>query len=139
MTYTTLQSDVADYLHRTDLTAKIPGFISRAESALFRELNIKDVQAMVDDVTDEDFITLPADFGSIARLTTTVAGSERTVDYVTPTDQGSTRYSFEAGGIRLQNAGNGTAYKLYYTPVIAPLLSVEYLSGVCWSWPVSAW
>jgi hypothetical protein len=122
-TYATLQADVADYLHRTDLTAKIPGFIARAEATMFRELNIKDIQTVVDDVTDEDYITLPADFGSIVRLTTTKAGVERTVDFVSPTERytNQNQYSFEAGGIRLFGSGNGTAYNLYYTPVIEPL------------------
>ena len=126
-TYATLQTDIADYLHRTDLTAQIPGFIARAESAMFRELNVKDIQTMVDDTTDEDFITLPTDFAFVIRLTTTVGGVEHTLDYVSPTDaytgDQSTKYTFEQGGIRILGAGNGTAYQLYYTPAISALSS----------------
>lgn len=123
MTYTQLQADIADYLHRTDLTAKIPGFIARAESTMFRELNIKDIQTVYEDVTDEDFIVLPRDFGRIVRLTMSVGGAEQTLDYVSPTriKASAKQYGFESGGIRIFGAGNNADYKLYYTPVILPL------------------
>jgi hypothetical protein len=45
------------------------------------------------------------------------------VEFVSPTERytNQNQYSFEAGGIRLFGSGNGTAYNLYYTPVIEPL------------------
>ena len=125
MTYTQLQADIADHMHRTDLTAKIPGFIALAESAMLRELNIKEIQTTATGTTIADLITLPADFGALVRLTTTVAGIEKTIDYVAPTEtyanSNADRYGFESGGLRIYGAGTGTAYTLYYTPVIEPL------------------
>ena len=47
MTYATLQTDVATYLHRNDLTALIPAFVERAEAVLFRELQVKDLATSV--------------------------------------------------------------------------------------------
>lgn len=121
MTYATLQTDIADYLQRTDLTAKIPSFIALAETSMFREINIKDIQTAVD-LTGE-YLTLPVDFGSVVRLTTTVGATESTLDYISPVDRRSDRhvgsYGFENGKIRVY--GGITSVRLYYTPVIAPL------------------
>lgn len=36
MNYTTLQAAITDYLHRTDLAAKLPDFIGLAEAEIFR-------------------------------------------------------------------------------------------------------
>ena len=44
MTYTTLKTAIAENMHRTDLTTKIPDFIALAEAFLFRELNIRDLE-----------------------------------------------------------------------------------------------
>jgi len=63
MTYATLQTDVADYLHRDDLTAKMPTFVAQAEAMLFRELNLKNLETSVTGTTTDGLITLPTDFG----------------------------------------------------------------------------
>lgn len=39
-TYANLQTEVANYLHRSDLTAKIPGFITLAEAEMKRLLRV---------------------------------------------------------------------------------------------------
>ena len=118
-TFATLQTDIADYLHRTDLTDKIPGFIALAESAIFRELNIRDIQATDEGTTYDDIVDLPSDFHALVRLTTTVGGVETSMDYASE-GQG---YNYAEGGIRVADAGTGTEYKMYYTPVIRPLSS----------------
>ena len=123
MTYTQLQTDIAGYLHRTDLAAKIPGFIALAESAMFRELNIKDIQVLDEGQTSEGFIYFPADFAFVVRLTVTTGGVERTLDYIAPTESDKDGYTFEQGGIRI--FGPDTAYNLYYTPVIAALSDLK--------------
>ena len=51
MNYDELKTDVAAYLHRTDLTDKLAGFIERAESYLFRELAIKELEVSVSGTT----------------------------------------------------------------------------------------
>lgn len=125
MNYTMLQADIADYLQRTDLTAKIPSFIALAETSMFREINIKDIQTAVTLATVGEYLTLPADFGSIVRLTTTVGSIEKTLDYISPVERRSDghigNYGFENGQIRVYGAGSTTTVKLYYTPLIAPL------------------
>lgn len=127
MSYTTLKADIATYLHRTDLTAVIPTFISRAESYLFRELQAKQLQLSDEGTTTGQYITLPADFGSVSRITITHGGVERTLDYQalptasTTSDAFPRFYSLEENKLRIWGAGDGQAYNLLYVPAFVAL------------------
>lgn len=127
MSYTTLQADVADYLHRTDLTTQIPGFISRAESFLFRELRIKQTEISVTGVTVGGYALLPTDFGSVSRISVSSSGSSLTLDYLSLAEATSAidtypkYYSFENGQLRIWGTADGQAYTLYYVPAITAL------------------
>lgn len=128
MTYATLQTDIADNLHRTDLTTKIPGFISRAEAFMFRELNVRDLETSTTGTTTGGLITLPADFAYLVKITTTYGGREYTLDYGSdPRAETATSglpygYTMESGALRLYpEAGTGYAYKIYYGADVAPL------------------
>ena len=44
VTYLDLQSEVSNYLHRSDLTNYIPDFIQLAETKIFRRLRTKDME-----------------------------------------------------------------------------------------------
>ena len=124
MNYATLQTDVASYLHRTDLTAFLPGFVERAEAFLFRELPIKDLTTKVAGTTTGEYFTLPSDLGSISKVTVTIGSSEVALDYMAQPVSYSTTYpefySFDNGQGRIWGA-SGQAYTLYYTPNIAAL------------------
>lgn len=128
MNYSSLQTDIATYLHRTDLTADIAGFIERAEAFLFRELVLTDLETSASGTTSGGVITLPADFGNVRRLTVTSYGIERNLDYKSPHDNNTCQgdapasYSFEGGALRLfPDAGTGYPYTLYYTPILTAL------------------
>jgi hypothetical protein len=127
MTYTTLQADIASYFHRTDLTAVIPNFITTAESFLFRELRVKELQIMVTGTTTDGYVTLPTDFGSVAKLTTTYGGVERSLDYVAQAESSvsnfgnPSNYSLDNNKLRIWSAGTNQAYTLYYVPKISNL------------------
>ena len=127
MNYATLQTDVAAYLHRTDLTDKLAGFIERAESYLFRELAIKELELSVSGTTTGGYGALPTDFGTVSRITVTSNGSTRNLDYKAlaevPTEVTAYPlfYALETNQIRIWGAGDGQAYTLYYKPAIEPL------------------
>lgn len=128
MTYTTLKADIADYLHRDNLTTQIPTFIELAESYMFRELNVQELQTSVTGTTIAGgYVTLPADFGSIARITVTEGSWTTNLDYMAVPDVSSTVqvhpqfYSLENNQIRIIGAGADQAYTLFYTPDIQPL------------------
>mgnify|MGYP006349040235 FL=1 len=127
MNYSELKTQVANYLHRTDLTAQIPTFIELAEAYLFRELHIKEMQISVDGTTTGGYAALPSDFGSVGRIAVTYQGASRSFDYVaepnTPvaTTAYPLSYSLEANQLRIWGAADGQAYTLYYTPAIQNL------------------
>lgn len=127
MNYTDLKTQVANYLHRTDLTTQIPTFIELAEAYLFREFNIKEIETSVSGTTTDSYVTLPADFGSVSRVEVTYAGATRSLDYVaqpevaTQTTVYPNAYSMENNKLRIWGAATGQAYTLYYVPDIQPL------------------
>ncbi len=73
-TYVELQSAVSNWLGgRTDLTARIPEFITLCEAKLNRELFVRQMETRstttVDTTdTEPEFITLPTDFQSMRRI-----------------------------------------------------------------------
>jgi hypothetical protein len=130
-TYATLQDAVASYLHRTDLAALIPNFISLAEATLLREISIPETEASVDGVTVGGYALLPNDFGTLSKLAITYAGATRLLDYIaladvsTATDANPGYYSFQNGKLRIYGTGSGQAYTLYYIPAIVPLSTIN--------------
>lgn len=125
MNYTTLQADVADYLHRTDLGTVMPSLIERAEAYMFRELQVKDMGLSVAGTTTGEYASLPADFGSVSRVTIVIGSTEVSLDYQSQNANSSTTYpqyyALENNQLRLFGAGTGQAYTLYYLPKIQPL------------------
>lgn len=130
MTYATLQTEIAENAHRTDLTAKIPDFISLAEDFIFRELNIRDLETSTTGTTAGGLITLPTDFSYLVKVTTTYGGREYTLDYGSdPRAESATSglpygYTMESGALRLYpQAGTGYAYTIYYGATVSRLSS----------------
>jgi len=127
MNYTTLQAEIASYLHRGDLGSKIPTFIGLAEAFLFRELNVKDLQTSTTLTTTGEYASLPADFGSLSKIEVTVGGKTYALDYqsdpqrYTDPDAYPHKFAFENGQIRVFGAGTGTTLTLYYVPKIEAL------------------
>lgn len=65
-TYTGLCAAVADYLARSDLTARIPGFITLAESVIKREVRRKTVRKQID--VSEEETKLPSDCSELRSI-----------------------------------------------------------------------
>jgi len=63
-TYSDLQTSIANYLARSDLTSQIPDFITFAENRLRRELRIRQMLKSVTTATvkDDSTVELPSDF-----------------------------------------------------------------------------
>lgn len=64
-TYANLQAEVIDWLHRPNLSAKVPSFIKLAEAAINRKLNIspKETTAALVTVPGSRFVVRPTDMG----------------------------------------------------------------------------
>lgn len=61
-TYNDLQSAVADWLNRQDLTARIPDFISLAEARFNRALRTRDMIKQETTTTSNAFVPVPEDW-----------------------------------------------------------------------------
>ena len=64
--YSTLQTAIANWLHRSDLTATIPDFIALAESRINRVLSARgtETESVLTATAHSEFVDLPADFGA---------------------------------------------------------------------------
>lgn len=61
-TYSELQSAIADWLNRADLTTVIPNFIVLAEAKMNRELRTRDMLTRANATSDKECVALPTDF-----------------------------------------------------------------------------
>jgi len=74
--YTELQSSVADFLNRDDLTSIIPDFISLAETKVNREVRHWRMERRSTANLDTQFTSLPDDFIEPIRLTLNTANTK---------------------------------------------------------------
>src|SRR3569833_4709674 len=83
-TYADLQTQVATWLHRDDLTAYIPDFITLFEAAAARRLRVRPMETTATLTPSSGSVALPTDYLAWRRLTWT--GSTRVdLSYVHPT------------------------------------------------------
>lgn len=83
--YSELQTSIANFLARDDLTAQIPDFISLAESRMSREMNARsqEKRATATLVSGDAFVSLPTDLRSI-RLVKLNTSPKEVLEYYTP-------------------------------------------------------
>lgn len=105
-TYAELQTSVANFLARDDLTAQIPDFIALAEARMGRELDTRSQikRATAETVAGAEFIDLPTDLRKIQGIKIN-SNPVKLLDYATPYDY----YNL--------TPSNGTGTPSYYTVV----------------------
>jgi hypothetical protein len=132
-TYSSLQSFVADFLARDDLTTQIPTFISLAEQRMSRELQIALLERVAQSnvSANQQFIALPTDLRGIRELARVDADGTRTaLRYLTPAQldvrkldgtnpTATTHYSISANDI-----------ELYAVPTAETTIEIIYDEGV---------
>ena len=125
-TYTELKSDIATYLHRSDLTDVIPAFISLAQKRIVRDLIQRGGHAKLEASSSitptANVATLPADFESIRSLVTGDSSPVRI--QAIPLDVLNSSYSVSGTGhayakqgdtiILSPDAGDSTVTLYYY-------------------------
>lgn len=84
--YANLQSSVANWLARTDLTAVIPDFIALAEVRFNRELRLNAQDSTYSGTLSGGNIPIPADLVDLKRITITRSSKEHDLRYVSPED-----------------------------------------------------
>jgi hypothetical protein len=82
-TYTELQASVANWLHRTDLTAVIPDLIVLAEARIARDLRLRSqvVSTTLSTVANQRSVAFPADWLEFENVTL-VGDPDTTLTYV---------------------------------------------------------
>lgn len=135
-TYTALQSEIADYLARDDLTAKIPSFIALAEAKFNRVLVCKDMEqrstATLNLASAEpEFLSLPSDYQAMRRLRITSIASKPRLEFATQAFLDDKRFS--SGNITGQPRWFtvlGTELELFPTPDAAYTLEMVYRKAI---------
>lgn len=127
MTYAQLQADVIEYMKRSDLATKVPTFIRLAEASLFREISPPETETVTVGATVDGYIELPADFGTLRKVTIENGGYIRELQYVSREFEDNTsaphptHFSLEAGKLRVYGTSTGSAYTIHYLPTMQPL------------------
>lgn len=79
--YSTLQSAIADYLNRADLTSQIPMFIQFVEADLNTRLRCREMVVRATTTNNEEFVELPPDF--LQALNLQIVGGKSPLRFVT--------------------------------------------------------
>jgi hypothetical protein len=84
MNYAQLQSNIADFLNRTDLAAVIPTFIGLTEAQMERALRVRQMIGRSTAPIDTEYGALPADFLEAKTFKITSSRPIQPVEFVTP-------------------------------------------------------
>lgn len=79
--YTTLQSTIADYLNRADLTAQIPTFIQMAEADMNTRLRTREMIVRAEATSNNEYVQLPSDWAEAINLH--IVGGKQPLRFVT--------------------------------------------------------
>lgn len=85
-TYADLQSAVADWTNRSDLTARIPDFITLAEARMMRKqrLRLFEVEVALSTVAGSRYVPLPADYREPINLWINWISGREALNYASP-------------------------------------------------------
>jgi hypothetical protein len=131
-TYANLQTAIADFLNRDDLTATIPDFITLAEAQMQRDIEHWRMEKRSEVALTDRYTALPDDFVKPLRLY--VVGANRALTPITQSEMQDKRYSnadaagtecfysITAGEIEIFPSPSSGTLELYYVSKI-PVLS----------------
>lgn len=127
-TYSDLQSAISDYLARSDLAARVPDFITLAESRMNRVLRTRDMETSASVELTSGSGSLPS--GYLEWISATWVGT-RTQDlrYCEPNSEewrvryrpngDPTMFSIIAGTLKIKPVASGSVTLVYYTSIPA--------------------
>jgi len=116
-TYSDLQSAVADWLNRADLTAVVPTFISLAEAKFNRELRVRDMLVRATATSDNEFVAVPADYleNYSLELDMSQLGPQAPLNFISPLEAKTLKANEVAGLVRYYTMIGG-AFELLPAP-----------------------
>lgn len=130
-TYSALKSAVADWLNRSDLTARIPDFISLGEARLNRTLRAREQQGVATATVDTEFFAIPADFEEFKAFRIADAqGSARELILATPEQISASRADSWAVGVPRFVTLVGDQFQLWPAPDQAYSGTLTYVRSI---------
>jgi len=82
--YTGLKAEVADWLHRSDLTSKMDSFCQLAEGMINRDLRSSEMEKRESQTFNSTFFDLPTDYLELRALEIEISGGRHPLRMVTP-------------------------------------------------------
>ena len=128
-TYSELQTTIASYLNRDDLTSIIPTFITLTENRLNRELRVRAnmVRAQTTTTADIAFYDFPNDLIELRNITYDSDSQSFALSYLSP-ESATREYGTITTGRPRAYTNLGNNIKLTPTPDAAYSISINYFS-----------
>ena len=116
-TYSELQSAIADFLNRDDLTSVIPTFVSLAEADISRRLRHWRMEKRASLALDDQYVDLPADWLETISFTVAATDGPREIEFASRPDMDDLRWKTgDTPGVPAQYAISGGQLELRPTP-----------------------
>lgn len=131
LTYAGLQAEAADWLHRTDLTSKIPSFITLAEAYLTREIGFPNEETLgtITITAGAQYGALPTYFSRLRSRPILSVVPTVSLDLLTP-DILFSRYASQAPGAPVACAIVGSNLYVNAPTDDAYTVSIDYFAGI---------
>tara|TARA_R110002096_G_scaffold47780_2_gene127468 strand:+ start:103 stop:720 length:618 start_codon:yes stop_codon:yes gene_type:complete len=126
-TYSELQTSIANYLNRSDLTDNIPDFITLTEGKLNRDLLIRAsvVRAETTTTSGTAFYNLPSDIIELKNITRDTSSASFALSYLS-LESASREYGGVSSGFPRAYSSVGDTIKLLPTPDAAYTIGINY-------------
>ena len=126
-TYSELQTSIANYLNRSDLTDNIPDFITLTDGKLNRDLLIRAsvVRAETTTTSGTAFYNLPSDIIELKNITRDTTNASFALSYLS-LESASREYGGVSSGFPRAYSSVGDTIKLLPTPDAAYTIGINY-------------
>lgn len=124
-TYAELQTAVANWLNRTDLTSRIPEFISLGEAYINRKLRTVDQYSVATLSASTEYTALPTDWAESVNLVL-VASPEYLLEYVSPQQMAEEKQFRSTSGKPVYHSIIGRSIQLVPAPDTAYTIRLSY-------------
>ena len=128
--YTDLQTQIADFLNRDDLTSVIPTFITLAEADMNRRLRHWRMERRSTALLDTRYTSLPVDFIDAVRLQLTGSSGVQRLELITNSELMDKRQGTDTAATPRFYVINDGAIEVYPTPDQDYDLEMIYIGSV---------
>ena len=126
-----LHTAVANWLNRSDLTSRIPEFISLAEAAFNRNLRTRDMLSRSTTSTNAQYVALPSDFLEMLNVELTSTDPPKRLLYATSDRSDDFRQQkSNKVGVPVYYTIEGSAIQLNPTPDISYTIQMSYYKDI---------